>query len=302
MKTIDMEHIRQNYAELFSDLRDTYHGYEEFKRMSLMSPERLERDHGDTIRTQFQLMRGGVPVLICARNERDAIGVVLYGLSKSTVPVQPIVVDNCSSDGTGELAQHLGATVLYEHVPGLMHALRKGFVFFAKHSNPDMILLTDADAYPTKNWARTMSAHAHTVNTGQGAEVFGPIIRVTADRQEYVKNFIITGGGLMLDMSGKMKNNHRAHGQNACIIFDNRDELTNALANTSANRIMKTDDAIRNVVLSNGGSVDNCLKPGAVVFNASDRYPNLNSVMKRVLFPASLRTLYKDWFPPSTLP
>lgn len=57
--------------------------------------------------------RGGLTVIVPAFNEADTIAETVRSLQGQTVPPEEIiVVDDCSTDGTGKVAEGLGATVV----------------------------------------------------------------------------------------------------------------------------------------------------------------------------------------------
>src|SRR5918998_5298340 len=61
----------------------------------------------------FRSSRSGLTIIVPAYNEVDTISDTVRSLQNQTVrPERIIVVDDCSSDGTGEAAQKLGATVI----------------------------------------------------------------------------------------------------------------------------------------------------------------------------------------------
>jgi cellulose synthase/poly-beta-1,6-N-acetylglucosamine synthase-like glycosyltransferase len=58
-------------------------------------------------------LRTGVTVIVPAYNEAASVGETLESLLKQTVPaVEIIVIDDCSNDGTGDVARKYGVTVL----------------------------------------------------------------------------------------------------------------------------------------------------------------------------------------------
>ena len=95
-------------------------------------------------------MRHKLSVVIPALNESDAIQQVIRevpreGLQKIGYEVQILVVDNASTDGTGELAREAGAEVLLESLQGYGNAYKAGL----KEADGDIILCCDADlTYP----------------------------------------------------------------------------------------------------------------------------------------------------------
>lgn len=56
-----------------------------------------------------------IDVILPVLNEAGSVGWVIDRMPEG---YEPIVVDNCSTDGSGEIASDLGATVVVEDVPG----------------------------------------------------------------------------------------------------------------------------------------------------------------------------------------
>lgn len=93
----------------------------------------------------------GITILIPACNERDGIGVTVErvkAIAKSLGPgpVEILVVDDGSNDGTGDIAERAGArTVRHPHNIGYGAALKTGI----RSASFDTIVTTDADgSYP----------------------------------------------------------------------------------------------------------------------------------------------------------
>jgi len=91
-----------------------------------------------------------IVAVLPALNEAASIGRVVSGLLRqSSVPVSAvIVVDNGSTDGTGDLARAHGATVVREERRGYGSACYAGLMAAA---NADVIVLMDADAADDPN-------------------------------------------------------------------------------------------------------------------------------------------------------
>jgi glycosyltransferase involved in cell wall biosynthesis len=91
-----------------------------------------------------------VTIVIPALNEEKAIGRVLtqapvQKLEQQGYSVEFLVVDNGSSDKTGEIARSLGARVILEPKRGYGNAYKAGFA----HADGDWIVTGDADmTYP----------------------------------------------------------------------------------------------------------------------------------------------------------
>lgn len=100
--------------------------------------------------------KGIVSVVIPALNEREGIvgtinAVPRHGLEELGYGVQIVVVDNGSTDGTGDLARSAGAEVVFEPKRGYGNAYRAGFTGAAG----DIIATADADAtYPVEEITR----------------------------------------------------------------------------------------------------------------------------------------------------
>lgn len=75
-----------------------------------------------------------IPILIPARNEANQLPVLFEALEKSTVEVDPIVIDNASSDDTARVAFALGARVLSQSEPGQLRAIQLGLKEVGAHS------------------------------------------------------------------------------------------------------------------------------------------------------------------------
>lgn len=84
-------------------------------------------------------------VIIPAFNEALAIGEVLHEIPEDLVK-EVIVVDNASTDHTGEAAKMAGATVLEEMKRGYGNACLKGMEYVAGLDDPtDIIVFIDGD-------------------------------------------------------------------------------------------------------------------------------------------------------------
>ena len=82
-----------------------------------------------------------VSVIIPAHNEEEAISYVLNDIDQSIIN-EVIVVDNGSTDKTGEIATKLGAIVLKEERMGYGWACLGGM---AAMDNPDIVVFLDGD-------------------------------------------------------------------------------------------------------------------------------------------------------------
>jgi glycosyltransferase involved in cell wall biosynthesis len=91
-----------------------------------------------------------VSVIVCSLNGGGSIGACVDALADQTYPhCEVIVVDDGSSDGTGEIAEQLGATVLrHEANRGLAAARNTG----VRAATGEVIVFTDDDCRPDSRW------------------------------------------------------------------------------------------------------------------------------------------------------
>jgi glycosyltransferase involved in cell wall biosynthesis len=90
-----------------------------------------------------------ISVIIPAFNEEKFLGNCLLSLKEQDFKdFEIIVVDNNSTDKTGEIAKKLGALLVFEKNQGVAFARNKG----AKIANGEILVFTDADTILPKNW------------------------------------------------------------------------------------------------------------------------------------------------------
>jgi glycosyltransferase involved in cell wall biosynthesis len=82
-----------------------------------------------------------VAVIIPALNEAESLPLVFRDLPST---VQCVVVDNGSTDNTGEVAMTLGATVVREEQRGYGSAVLAG-IRYLHNAPPDVVVILDAD-------------------------------------------------------------------------------------------------------------------------------------------------------------
>jgi glycosyltransferase involved in cell wall biosynthesis len=90
-----------------------------------------------------------ISVVIPAYNEESVLADCLAALHDQTdSPDEIIVVDNNSSDATGDLAKRYGAKVINEKKQGIAHARNAGF----NAARSDLIARVDADTVAPPGW------------------------------------------------------------------------------------------------------------------------------------------------------
>ncbi|HJO04821.1 MAG TPA: glycosyltransferase family 2 protein [Acidobacteriota bacterium] len=88
-------------------------------------------------------MKPRIAIVVPARDEAESIPHVLADIPSAYSP-RIVVVDNGSNDGTGEVAQRLGAEVVLEQQPGYGIACQAGLRHLAAEP-PDIAVILDAD-------------------------------------------------------------------------------------------------------------------------------------------------------------
>jgi glycosyltransferase involved in cell wall biosynthesis len=103
-------------------------------------------------------MRPRLSVVVPAYNEQATLGACLSSLAEQDYdgPVEVIVVDNCSTDATADVARAYGATVVSETVQGVVHARQRGTLA----ATGDSVVSSDADTTFPRTW---LSQIAHTL-------------------------------------------------------------------------------------------------------------------------------------------
>jgi dolichol-phosphate mannosyltransferase len=111
-----------------------------------------------------------ITAVVPARDEAERIGPCLEGLRADPDLAEVIVVDDCSADGTAELARRLGARVVDGKEPppgwiGKPWALQQGL----DAARGDIVISVDADTRPHPGLARALAhalEHADLVTAG----------------------------------------------------------------------------------------------------------------------------------------
>ncbi|GEM84353.1 glycosyl transferase [Meiothermus hypogaeus NBRC 106114] len=97
-----------------------------------------------------------ISVVIPARNEEQFILGCLHALKAQTLPPDEIiVVDNGSTDRTGELVVEMGVKLVNCPTPGVAVARQAGL----EAATGDWVATTDADSRPVAGWLEALRPH-----------------------------------------------------------------------------------------------------------------------------------------------
>ena len=94
--------------------------------------------------------RPTISVIVCAYNEAGYLAACLHAvLAQTRTPDEVIVVDNASSDGTGDIARAIaGVRVVVEPTKGLVNARETGRMA----ARGEILAYVDADCRPPLSW------------------------------------------------------------------------------------------------------------------------------------------------------
>jgi cellulose synthase/poly-beta-1,6-N-acetylglucosamine synthase-like glycosyltransferase len=104
-----------------------------------------------------------ISVIIPARNEEKNISVLLNALSQQTYPkdfFEIIVVDDFSTDSTGAVTKKFtlpNLVLVHPEVSSKTSSKKKAIEAGIKKTKGELIITTDADCIPTKNWLETIN-------------------------------------------------------------------------------------------------------------------------------------------------
>jgi len=255
-------------------------------------------EYGESIRSTFKVNSNNpnsLPVLICARNEEEKLPKLLYSLAMQTYPVQPIIIDNASTDSTAKVAEDLGCIVIEETKPGLIFALKKGFSYFNDNNETRPILLTDADTIPVNTWAEKLQNQSNRLFDSNGGQLFGPVFYYGRSLIGLMKTIYFSHYKDRVAYKNKFI---KARGPNAILIPDDKQKILESLAcKMDESVVTGTDELVKDTVADSGGSLDRTWDVSATVFSSYDRPILLKAFIKAILSAGDFsRDQYQDWY------
>lgn len=129
-----------------------------------------------------------VSVVIPCHNGRGTLPACLASLGmQSMKPLEVIVVDDASTDGSGEVASRFGVSLIRSDTPLSAGGARN---LGKARASGDIIAFTDADAVPRGDWIeRILSAFARNPDAAGVGGAIRDGSRDIAGRCEYLSNF-----------------------------------------------------------------------------------------------------------------
>lgn len=237
----------------------------------------------------------GIPVIIRALNEAEALPKLLYALSRSSVSVNPIIIDNGSSDGTQDIAESLELPVLVESAVGLVNANIAAFKYIRERSlDFKPVLFLDADGIPGSKWAESLvNLLSHFED--KGGIVYGMYVYYGG---QVISDFILSLIYPTLSVATYIvKHKITAHGGNFGIKFDSEGRILASCVSMNQKVTIGTGGLMRDSIRDAGGIAVRSFSPYSLSSTESDRMPDLLSVMKLILTRRkSLIAQYQNWF------
>jgi glycosyltransferase involved in cell wall biosynthesis len=91
-----------------------------------------------------------ISVIVPAYNEENYISKCLSALGQqvSAPPYEVIVINNCSTDGTVQVAKQFNVRIVDEECKGIVHAKQRGF----DEARGDIVAVIDSDSIPPPDW------------------------------------------------------------------------------------------------------------------------------------------------------
>jgi len=225
-----------------------------------------------------------IAIVVPALNEQKllphALASIDRALEQISDPVRVVIVDNNSTDRTGQLARDSGAFVVFEEKRRISSARQAGL--YSLPDSVEMVLTTDADSIVPRGW---VGAYIHLLNQTATVGAYGP---VKYDHEEsppigQALTFwlLMTTSGLLRRMKGK---HGMSIGSGANSAYRLRAAREIGGYNTALSRAEDTDLFRR---LQDVGKIENT---HATVTTSNRR------IVNRGLFQHFLRRLYANYY------
>ncbi len=237
---------------------------------------------------------GGLPIIICARDEERDLPATLASLTKSRQELFPIVVDNGSSDDTSTVAKRMGAYVLNYEQPGKHGALKHGLRFIeAEYPHVGTVLSTDADTITGRHWAGTLKSELlENSESNPDQLVFGPIMFSHGQSKptDLLRTITLNAAQVRHSIKDEPPG---ARGGNLGLTFTHANlESTYSIPDN----IGAADDLVlRDTVVFNGGKAKATYRLLSLVVSRGDRFDNLKDFIKVMVGKVDFKEFYRDY-------
>ena len=155
--------------------------------------------------------RAGLTAIIPCRNEAANLAHLLDDLSRQTLSIQAIVVDDGSDDETIQIAQKAGVTVIRSPSPGKKSALLAGI----EHAQTEWVATLDADVRIGTKWAEAMVMAAVVE---EASAVIGSVV-IVPHKSPWDRFQALEYGAMMLWIGGGVDAKGLAMGSGANLLF-----------------------------------------------------------------------------------
>lgn len=258
-------------------------------------PSQLVGNYSGMCRESFRI-KDGVPVVIAAYNEEADLPATLVSLSRSTVPVAPIVVENGSKDRTEEFARTMGASVLSKPRPAKMSALQLG-VELARDQNPTntFMLFTDADSLVGPRWAEGMLRRRDMLQKQAAAVLCGGLV-IAHGKSPLVDRLRTVNLAVKDSIRSITGEPPIARGSNMAIDFGPDTAPYDAYQELPSNLFYGEEQAICDVIAMAGGQVVAVLGSDVTVMTRGDRFSSIRECLESRLSHQARQEAYSSQY------
>ena len=257
-----------------------------------MDPLMLEEGAAAFTAQQFAETEGAVPVLIAAHNEAQDLPATLVSLAGSAMNVRPYVVDNNSTDRTGDIARKMGAIHISEPRLGKIRAIKTGLEAIFEDGSNQTVLFTDADTIVGGQWAEVMTRRCIGKVGATGAFATGMVSFVEGQnrRTDITRNVFAAAAQYKRRLREEPP---AARGANMAIRFN--PALQEAIMAVDDTVFPGADCAMRDAAMSAGAEGIFIPDGKANVASRGDRFPSITAFLL-----SSLKIIErKDFYDPA---